>query len=662
MSTTETNLAGRSGNLVETREGRDPRIVFFHFVLAALLLTLAGGLVYQQLIKTDVYAERERVQNQRRILVPGPRGNIYDRNGTLLVGNRPRFAVVLYLDELRLEFRHEFIRVRRNYRDTGDKDLPSASEMEQIAQATVVQRYLDQINQVLHRDEKVDSKDLRKHFSRQLLLPYTLLGDLSSDEYARLIENLPVNSPLQVYTSSTRFYPFGSAAAHTLGYVGIDPDIDKGDLPGEGLTTFTMKGSIGRDGLEKAFDAQLQGTAGGSIFLVDPAGYRVKGTLEKRLPVQGNNLITSLDIDLQLAAEARMAENEVTGGLVAVDIRTGEVLALASKPDYNLADFSPSLSHATAADIEARSAWMNRAVAAFHPPGSTFKILHTIAALRAGTVTPTSIIADCQGAMKVGNRIFTCENGRVQHGELQLPDAIAKSCDVFFYTLGLTTRPEVIAAEARRFHMDQRSGIELPNEPGRMAIPDPTWKAQMYDSGKISEKRWVPGDTANMSIGQGYVLENPLTMACFAASVARDEVYTKPTLVHNPQAPIQHSERIGLTPAQRAALVQGMEGCTTYGTARVLTTIESERIPGVKVAGKTGTAQIPGNKNAAWFICFAPSDRPEIAVAVMLEGDTAGEEYGGGTNAAPIANAVLKKYFEKKSRPPGQLLPTVKSS
>jgi penicillin-binding protein 2 len=651
MSTTETNLAERSGNLVETRQGYDPRIVFFHFVVAALLLTLVGGLFYQQLMRTDVYAERERVQNQRRILVPGPRGNIYDRNGTLLVGNRPRFAVVLYLDELRQEFRREYIRVRRNYRDTGDKDLPTAGEMEQIAQASVVQRYLDQINQILHRDEHVDSKDLRKHFARQLLLPYTLLGDLSSDEYAKLIENLPVNSPLQVYTSSTRFYPFGSAAAHTLGYVGVDPDVDTGDLPGEGLTTFRMKGSIGRDGLEKAFDTQLQGTAGGSIFLVDPAGYRVKGNIEKRLPVQGNNLITSLDIDLQLAAEQRMTENEVTGGVVALDVRTGEVLALASKPDYNLADFSPALSHATAADIEARGAWINRAVAAFHPPGSTFKILHTIAALRAGTVTPTSIIADCVGAMKVGNRIFTCENGHAQHGELLLPEAIAKSCDVFFYTLGLNTRPEVIAAEARRFHMDQRSGIELPNEPGRMTIPDPDWKWKTQDT------KWFPGDTANMSIGQGYVLENPLTMACFAASVARDEIYTKPTLVHNPQAPAQHSGRTGLTPAQRAALIQGMEGCTTYGTAKVLTTLESERIPGVKIAGKTGTAQIPGNKNAAWFICFAPSDKPEIAVAVMLEGDTPGEDYGGGANASPIANAILKKYFEKKSRPPGQLLP-----
>lgn len=652
MATAETNLAERSGSLVETHRGFDPRIIFFYFVVAALLLTLIGGLVYQQLIKTDVYAERERVQNQRRILVPGPRGNIYDRNGTLLVGNRPRFAVVLYLDELRQEFRREYIRVRRNYRDTGDKDLPTSGQMEQIAQASVVQRYLDQINRILHRSEQVDSADLRKHFSRQLLLPYTLLGDLSPEEYARLIEGLPVNSPLQVYTSSTRYYPFGSAAAHTLGYVGVDRDVDTGDFPGDGLTTFTMKGTIGRDGLEKSFDARLQGTAGGSIFLVDPAGYRVKGTLQKRLPVQGNNLVTSLDIDLQLAAEAKLAESEMMGAAVALDVRTGEVLVLASKPDYNLADFSPYLSHAASADIETRQAWINRAIGAFHPPGSTFKILNTIAALRSGAVGPDDIIADCEGAMKVGNRIFTCDNGHGHHGELKLPGAIAVSCDVYFYTLGIKTTPDVLATEAHRFHLDQRTGIELPNEPGRMTVPNPAWKE------KTQETKWFPGDTANMSIGQGYVLENPLNMACFTASVARDEVYTKPTLIHNSQAPDQHHERIGLTPSQRAALIDGMERCTRPpGTAKILTMLASERIPGVTVAGKTGTAQIPGNKNAAWFICFAPSDKPEIAVAVMLEGDTPGENYGGGDNAAPVANAILKKYFEKKAHPPTVLMP-----
>ncbi|MEO7600117.1 MAG: penicillin-binding transpeptidase domain-containing protein [Opitutus sp.] len=647
MATVAPSRQDRSGTLVETHKSYQPRILFFHFVIALLLLLLVGGLAYQQLINTSVYHERERVQNQRRVLVPGPRGNIYDRNGQLLVGNRPRFAVVLYLDELRQEFRREFIRVRRNYRETDDKDLPTSSQLEQIARSSVVQRYLDQINHILRRNERVDTSDLMKHFARQLLLPYTLVDDLTSDEYARLIEGLPVKSSLQVYTSSTRNYPFRSAAAHTLGYVGIDPDVEAEHLPGEGLTTFKMKGSIGRDGLEKTFDAQLQGEAGGTIFLVDPAGYRINPPLHKRLPVQGKNLVTSLDVDLQIAAEAAIGDQ--IGAAVALDVKTGEVLVLASKPDYNLADFSPHLTHVVSADIEARQAWMNRALAAFHPPGSTFKIVNSIAALRAGTVQPLSIIADCQGAMKVGGRVFTCENGLVQHGELKLAAAIAESCDVFFYTLGLQTSAEVLAAEARRFHLDVRTGIELPNEPRRMIIPDGAWKQ------RTQQTRWYPGDTANMSIGQGYVLENPLNMACFVASFARDELSTKPTLIHNPNAPALHGEKTGLTPEQRAVIIEGMEGCTTYGTAKILTTMASLRLPGLRVAGKTGTAQIPGGKNAAWFICFAPIEDPQIAISVMIEGEEAvahGESFGGGRYALPVAQAILKKWKEKKDRPP----------
>jgi len=646
MSTVETNLAKRSGSLVETHRGLDPRIIFFHFIIAALLLTLVGGLAYQQLIRTDIYHERERVQNQRRVLVPGPRGNIYDREGRTLVGNRPRFAVVLYLDELRQEFRHEFIRVRKNYRATGDKDLPSASQMEQIARSSVVQRYLDQINRLLHRSEQVDTADLKKHFARQLLLPYTLVDDLSPDEYARLIEGLPVRSPLQVYTSSTRLYPYGSAASQTLGYVGDDPDVEAEDFPGEGLTTFKMKGSMGRDGLEKTFDDQLQGQAGGTIFRVDPAGYRVNPPLEKRLPVQGKNLVTSLDIDLQLAAEKAIGDDR-TGSAVALDVHTGEVLVLASKPDYNLASFSPHLTHAAAADIEARKAWTNQAIASFHPPGSTFKIVTSIASLSSGAITPDAVIADCEPMVSVyGHK---CDNGHGHHGQLTLADAIAESCDIYFYTAGIMTTADVIAAEARRFHLDQRSGIELPNEPRRAIIPDGAWKQRTQDT------KWFPGDTANMSIGQGYVLESPMNMACFAASLARGETVTTPTLVHRPNAPTQHSEPIGLTPAQRAAILKGMEGCTIFGTAGEVLQLPAFKIPGVRIAGKTGTAQIPGGKDAAWFICFAPLENPEIAIAIMIEGDEPGD-YGGGREAAPVAAMILKKYFEKKAHPGTTLL------
>lgn len=639
------DLSSQSGNLVESHKGYDPRVILFYFIVALLLLTLAGGIAYQQLFRTDEHHERERMQSQRRILVPGPRGNIYDRDGRLIVGNRPRFSVVLYLDELRREFRREYIRIRKNYRQTGDKDLPSSYQMEQIARASVVQRYLDQVNRILGRTEKVDGRDLTTHFVRELLLPYTLLDDLEPEEYARLLESLPVSSPLQVYTSSTRYYPYGPAAAHTLGYVGINPDIEAEDFPGDDLRTFKLKGSIGRDGLEKAFDERLQGEAGGTIFRVDPAGYRINPPLDKKSPVQGENIVTSLDMDLQQAAEAKLREFDTPGAAVAMDVNTGEVLVLASVPDYDLNIFSPRLSFTDSKDIEKRQAWANRAISSAYPPGSTFKILTSIAALRADAIEPDEPIITCAGSFVRGGRRYVCYNGRGHHGDVLLPEAISDSCDIFYYEAGWRTTAEQVAAEARRFHLDRRTGIELPHETGRMVIPDNAWKVE-----NVGQK-WFPGDTANMAIGQGYVLVTPLEMACFAASVARNEVWTKPTLLHQANAPKQRHESIGLTAEQRAALIEGMVGCTTIGTAKVLTNLAALRVPGVTIAGKTGTAQIPGNKNAAWFICFAPAEKPEIAIAVVIEGDTAGEEFGGGLYAAPVASRIMQEYFRKKNNP-----------
>jgi len=632
----------RSGSLVESKTGFDPRIIAFHGVVIVLLGVLASGLAYQQIFKGAIHHEEERQQNERRVIVPGPRGNIFDRNGRLLVGNRPRFAVVLYLDELRGEFREVFIRVRNNYRKTSEGDMPTNAQLERIAHTSVVKRYMDQVNEFLGRSGSVDASGLQRHLERQLLLPYTLVDDLKPEEFARLIEHLPVNSPLQVYTSNTRYYPYAGAAAHTLGYVGVNEGADDEEFPGEGLTTLKMKGSIGRDGLEKQFDSTLQGEAGYTILRVDPSGYKVNPPIEHRLPVQGGSITTSLDIDLQQAAEEAIGEQ--TGAAVALDVHTGEVLLMASLPGYDLNTFSPRPSKAAAADTEERKAWTNSAINGVYAPGSTFKLVVSMAALINGAVHPNDTPADCEGYMMVGNRRFGCDNGLGHHGLLTLPEAISESCDIYFWTVGLKTGVDAIAAEARRFHLDKPTGIELPGETHRMLIPDPDWK-----QAKRSES-WTPGDTANMSIGQGYIGETPLTMACFAASLARGETWTKPTLVHQPNRPEQHTEPIGLSESQRAAILKGMEGCTTEGTAKYLTTIEDLRVPGVRIAGKTGTAQIvrpQGKVDEAWFICFAPLENPEIAIAVAVDGPP-GENFGGGREAAPIASAILKKYFAKK--------------
>jgi penicillin-binding protein 2 len=638
-------LGSERRSLVETHKGYNPRVIVFHLFIAILLLILTSGLAYQQLLRSGDFHESERKQNQRRVLVPGPRGNIYDRDGRVLVGNRPRFAVTLYLGELRKEFRSEYIRIRKAYRQTGDKDIPSSSQMERIARFTVVQRYLDQINRALNRSEKLDSNDLDLHFRQQLLLPYLLVDDLEPAEYARLIEQLPVTSPLQVYVSSIRDYPLGSLAAQTLGYVTANDAIEAAeDFPGAELTTFKMKGTLGRAGLEHRFDSLLQGTTGGAIYRVDPSGYRTNPPLSKRQPTHGSDLHTSIDSDLQKAAEKEMDDLGLASAAAAIDVRTGEVLVLASRPDYDLNKFIPRLSHEAARDIAERGAWLNRATHGLYPPGSSFKILTAIAGLRSQTIDP-AVPVNCTGYYQVGGRQFPCHDGHA-HGEITLSRAIEKSCNVYFYKQGLDMGVETLASEARRHGFGSSAGIEIP-EARNSLVPTPTWKKER------TESRWFPGDTANFSIGQGYLLVTPLQMAAFTASVARDELTTTPTLLHQENRPPQHSPRSGLNAAQYAALVAGMEAVTVTGTAKVLQS-PFMRLPGMRIAGKTGTAQKQTDKgtiNFAWFICFAPIENPQVAIAVVVEGDTPGEETAGGRYAVPIARAILKTWEEKQKSP-----------
>ncbi len=625
--------------IVESRKSYDPRILLFYALLAGLLLILVGGLVFRQLLRTGEYVEREKVQNQRRVLIPGPRGNITDREGRVLVGNRARFSAVLHLAELRQEFRRELIQIVRNYRQMDREIRPSARDLESLARASVAQRYLDQVNHILGRTDRVDGDALDRHIGQELLLPYILVDDLSPTEYARLLEQIPVRGPLQVYSASMRSYPYGSAAAHALGYVGANQELPASDIEGEDLRTFHVKGTIGKDGLEKVYDDQLQGQTGGIIYRVDPAGFKIDPPLYRQKPQQGANLMTSLDIDLQLAAERAM--QGLVGGMAAVEIATGEVLALSSKPDYDLNELSPRMSSETFKRINDEGGWFNRAINGLYPPGSTFKIVTSCAALRSGAISPTEQLT-CNGYYQVGTRLFECHD-RHAHNSVDLRKALTLSCNVYYYQLGLETGVEGLAEEARRFHLDRPTGIEL-NETRRMNVPDAAWKKRTGAGG------WNPGDTANMSIGQGALIFSPLQMACMIASFARGESLTVPTLLHQPgRSPSGGQPRVPLDLPHDSylAIVDGLERVVGVGTAK------TARIEGVRIAGKTGTAQIKKdgqNLNVAWFVCFAPVENPEVAIAIALEGGEPDVEYGGGRHSAPVAKAVLQEYFAKKER------------
>jgi penicillin-binding protein 2 len=238
----------------------------------------------------------------------------------------------------------------------------------------------------------------------------------------------------------------------------------------------------------------------------------------------------------------------------------------------------------------------------------------------------------------VGNRRFPCD-AKYGHGEVDLVKAITVSCNVFFYKYGLDTGPNLIAAEAHRFGYDHKTGIELPYEFSTPHVASPAWKQLNL------KERWVPGDTANTAIGQGDTLVTPLQVACMMASFARGETETKPTLLHDPNRPAQHSEPIGLSPADYNGILQGLEQCYEFGTAKLA------KVEGLRAAAKTGTAQ-KGRIDLAWMVAFAPIENPSIAIAVVVEGTEPDVGYHGGTYAAPIVKALLETWKEKSERQP----------
>ena len=670
------------------------RIITLVCICGIFFTLLLASLAFRQFVERHEYRDKENRQTKRRILQPAPRGEIHEREGRLLVGNQSRHSAVIYLDQVRKEFRSQYLKDVRDTRAlreqiqnkmtytevekvlgtfikmkeedqsvtftfekflnvTFEKGVVSrtsvkSSDLQWEARLKVIRRYLHQINQITGRKNVVSRKKFERHFNNKLLLPFALVPKLTAKEYARLLDQLPLDSPIQIFTDSTRYYPYHSAASHSLGYVVVEEvEDDGGELNGQNLKTFRLQGKKGKTGLELSFNDRLDGTPGREIWRVDPMGFQFE-LVDKHLPKFGQSIQTSLDIDLQVQAE-KLIEGK-KAAIVALDVQTGEVLVLASKPDYNLNDLSPFISTAVYKKIENQGGWLNRATQGLYPPGSTFKILTTIAGIRRQVIYDGAVY-QCEGFEKIGERKYPCHNPR-GHFDIKIQRALALSCNTYFYHFGVKTGIDHIAKEARRFGLHEPTGVQLPYETKRMLIPDKQWKRKRIGEG------WASGHTANVAIGQGDVLVTPLQMACFTASVARRQTRTRPTIIRIPDEQrnnIKHGgDAIGLSDPQFQQILTGMEQAVQFGTAQLC------KIPGIRIAAKTGTAQVKdsdrksptfGEKlTLAWFIGFAPVDNPSIAITICVEGTDPNDNYQGGTTAAPIARNLFWTYFAKKSQ------------
>lgn len=591
------------------------RIRFLQVIIGILFCILAGTIFCRQYLEFVTYNHLNEKQCLRRILYPGIRGTITDRNGKILATHRDSYC--LYVD----------LNFFKNKADVFFKKNIDVSARQEQLWALIHDALLPYAQKIGPIPFHVSKKTLLQHYQQNILIPLALAKDLPKELYAQLLNLLPINSPFHVAIEKIRYYPYGRTACHVLGYVSRSSELNSDNLPGNDLRTFFLPKEKGRTGLEAFYDEILSGYNGGDIWRVTPSGREQKRILS--IPsVNGNHIQTSLDIDLQKICEKALGPHK--GSISVVNVKTGEVLAMVSKPDFDLNELTPFITKNLFKEITENGAWLNRAIQGLYPPGSTFKLISLSALLRANLINKHST-AYCKGSYQVGNRSFRCHEHR-GHGTLNVIEAIHKSCNPFIFEFGLKLGPTLLHREACFYYLNVPTGIDLPYETDRLMVPSPEWKKN-----RIKES-WTDGDTANMLIGQGYLLETPFKMTCFAAALALNKNVFVPYLV---KQKLWDAET-ALPVSAWNTLVRGMQK------------VGKGYFPNLSTAIKTGTAQVKVARtnqytHVGWLIGFAPVQNPQIAFCVEVEQQGIGNNFWGGRTCAPIAKSFLEYYFYNKS-------------
>ena len=667
------------------------RLYFVFFVFLTGFLYVIGGLIFRQLIQSSDLKEQSDTQSRRVVLRPPARGRIYDRNGFPLVDNRARWSVKADLASLQKDFRTEYLRLLAAEKARDAVSIDREKIMED-ARVRVLQGWLNKVWFVIDEtnrnakerkvftkltpvtaptERQINIEQLRKHLRERRARPFTLLNDLAfpgagqaltaedgTKSVARFIEQFPVEGPIRLEQDIVRTYPFGALAAHVLGYVkdtdALPDNVDDiSEVRIESLQKLHYTGKTGAAGIELSYNQVLSGRSGWELWSKTSSGYN-QTRLKYSEPEQGGNVMLSLDYRIQQAAESGLSKLKDPQGellpaaAVMIDVHSGEILALASQPSFDPNRLADRVSSKYYDEVEKSGGWLNRTTQGLYAPGSTFKVITAMAGMRKKVVDWDDIL-DCGPFFRVGNRDFP-EHEPVGYGEVNLDKMLAVSCNVWNYQVGLRTGIDALAAEARRFGLnapllqtvsDLETGgqpmTELPFAASRgLVVPDREYKL------RIGAGAWNDGDTANLAIGQGYLLTTPLHMACLAASIARGETRTVPSIIHSLERTGRHigSQSIGLNADQLESLRGGMVRCVEEGTARIA------RIQGLPYAGKTGTSEYfkKGEKaHLAWMIGYAPADNPVVAFAVLVEGQVDTNTWGGKT-AGPVAKEMLESW------------------
>ena len=579
-----------------------------HLVMVALAVGGFGlitvGLLKLQIQDHDYFLKLAQENRVRLEVMRAPRGAIFDRNGELLADNYPSFNIV---------FR------------------PLPAESTQRARLVVDPQWVTQVSRLVEEDSTKVSELVRQanHGGQSAVLrrnaPFEILAAVEESR-----GDLP---GLEVMIEPLRRYPNGTLAAHLLGYAG---EINDQELVRRTEQGYRSGDLIGRTGVESSFEEFLRGRDGAEFVVVNAMGRRVSTISEgpPQRPEPGHDVVLTVDLRVQKAMEDAMAKVS-RGAAVAIDPRDGGILGMVSRPAFDPNEFSRGLSYARWSELSSGGAnpLLNRAIQGAYPPGSTFKIVTMLAALRTGIASVTSRFQSCGGSYLFGGRSFGCWK-RTGHGSLDFPEALQHSCDVYFYQVGIKLGLPKLEAAALAFGLGDRTGIDLPQE-RRGLVPGTAWYDKRWGPG-----RWRKGMLLNLAIGQGELLVTPLQLALMAAEVASEGRPLRPHVVkevrgapdYRTPRPVQQG--VAADPAVWDAVQRGMEMAVAAGTGT------AARVKDVRVAGKTGTAQNPHGQDHALFVCYAPVDDPRIAIAFVIENSG-----HGGSIAAPMAGAVLRRLF-----------------
>jgi penicillin-binding protein 2 len=646
------------------------RLTVYRVLLALVFLMLVGQLWRLQIRQGDYYSQAAESNRIRLQADPALRGVIYDRRGHLLARNLPQLTVSIvpaYLPEDQ-EARQELL-----------LRLSELIEMP-LRSAPAGPSYLGNVSPDLEPipDSPPGILDILETAEAGLAFYRpALLKEGISREVALALEEEHLDWPgVVVQAEPVREYLYGALTAHILGYVGPIPSEQSERYQAEGYNINLH--SVGISGIEHSFEKELRGADGQKLIEVDVHGREIRVVGEPAPAVPGYNLQLTLDLDLQRAAEEILKEQlrvleKKQAAVVALNPQTGEVLALVSLPSYDNNEFSGGISSQALQKLQEDPSrpLVNHAISGMFPPGSTFKIAVAAGALEEGIVTGNSTYY-CGGIMWLPNRFYPGDPSLAQpfycwihssyghHGSLSIVSALGRSCDIYFYQAGGGYRDqsqglgeERLGQYAQLFGFGARSGIDLAGEATGL-IPDAKWKRVNYS------ESWVTGDTYNMAIGQGFVLATPLQVLNAAATIANGGTLYRPQLVRqviDGDGQVVRAfapdviRRVPVSDANLALVREGMRAAVAGpgGTAWAM------NVPGVAVAGKTGTAEFFEDRNKdgipdrdkeghlpthAWFTAFAPYENPEIALVVFI--------YGGGEGSAsalPVAREILTYYF-----------------